>query len=368
MLIYSKKIIKFINEIKIFAKKCLSEEIGLKVYRDRFYDKGELTSYPLNIVIFNNKSKLGYFDSDFYEIGLHECLMHTNRAQLYNIIRHEIAHYIIFVNFGPYVQPHGVAYRSFCQDIGWGEEVYSATTCLDDNISPVGILENSALRKVQKLMALSTSANENESEQAIIKAQQLLLKHNIESKYTEDENEENICLKRIMKQKKENAKMRAIASILKTFFVNPVFNRMSNYIHLEIVGTAVNIEIAEYVAAVLDFDLDRLWGLAQKQHAHLKGMVAKNSFFYGIAKGYCNKIELLQKSYQSDLANSLMVIEKKLIDATDMVYPRLSSGKSGGSYCQESSLLGQQAGRQLNINPALSKASKNSEEFLAYMI
>lgn len=367
MLVYSKKIIKFIEEIQSFAKKSLSLEIGLKVHGNRFYDKRERNSYPLNVVVFNNKSKLGYFDPHFYELGFHESLMHTSREQFHNIIRHELAHYIMFINCGPYIQPHGVQYRALCQEMGWGEEVFSATTCLDDNVNIEEVQENGVLRKVQKLMALSTSCNENESEQAMIKAQQLLLKHNIDSKYAEDDSDEKIFLKRVMKQKKENAKMRAIAAILTTFFVSTVYNRKEKCIYLEIVGTAVNVEIAEYVTAVLDSDLDRLWDLAKKKHVHLKGMVAKNSFFLGIAHGYRNKIGRLQSQYQSDLANSLMVIEKKLVDARDMVYPRLSSGKSNGGYCHESSLLGQQAGHQLNINPALNQSSKNSEAFLSYM-
>ena len=37
---------------------------------------------------------LGYFDSNFYELGFHECLMHSGREQLHNVIRHELAHYI----------------------------------------------------------------------------------------------------------------------------------------------------------------------------------------------------------------------------------------------------------------------------------
>ncbi len=366
MLVYSKKIIKFINEIKFFVKKCLSEEIGLKVLKYRFFDKQELKSYPINIVIFNNKSMLGYFDPDFSELGFHERLMHASHEELYNTIRHELAHYMIFINYGPYIQPHGAIFKTFCLEMGWGEDVFSATTCLDDNMNMGVVQENIVLRKVQKLMALATSNNENESEQAMIKAQQLLLKHNIDSNYADNDNEEKVFLKRILKQKNENAKMRSIAAKLKTFFVNTVYNKTKENIYLEVVGTAVNVEIAEYVAAVLQTDLDRLWELAKEQYTHLKGMVAKNSFFLGIATGYCNKINSLKKGYESDLANSLMVIEKKLMAANDMVYPRLSKSKSNGSYCHESSLLGQQAGRQLNINPALNKSSKNSGAYLTY--
>ena len=356
MIIYSKKIIQFINEIKHVVKNVLSKEARLKVGRDRFYDRREESSYPIKIVIYNNKAMLGYFDSNFYELGFHECLMHSSKEQLHNVIRHEVAHYITFINYGETIQPHGPAFKAFCEQMQWGEEVYRAASCLEGGQNVSGIEESGIFRKVQKLMALAASSNKNEAEQAMIKSQQLLLKHNVESKYIGQEDDEKVLLKRIMKQKKENAKMRSIARILETFFVSTVYNRGGDFIYLEILGSAVNVEIAEYVAGVLDGELDNLWTQAQ-QHAHLRGMIAKNSFFLGLAKGYCNKIQALKREYSSAVANALVVIEKQLIDAKAMAYQRLSSSTSNASYCREASALGEQMGRHLNINPAVSKSS-----------
>lgn len=365
MIVYSKKIIRFINEINETVRDVLSSEIRLKVIGERFYDPMQRASYPIKVVIYNNKSMLGYFDPNFYELGFHECLMHGSRKQLHDVIRHELAHYMTFIDYGAAAQAHGSEFRAFCQRMGWAEEVYKATSCLEDGLSPLDLEESSVLRKVQKLMALATSSNQNEAEQAMIKSQQLLLKHNIDSKYIEDNDEEKMFLKRILKQKKENAKMRSIAHILETFFVNTVYNRAGDFIYLEILGTAVNVEIAEYVANVLQIELDHLWKQAQKS-ANIKGMIAKNSFFLGIAKGYCHKIQALQRDCNSDAKNALMVIEKKLVDAKAMAYRRLSSSKSNGHYCQESSALGELMGRQLNINPAINQSSKNTGEFIAY--
>lgn len=365
MIIYSKKIIRFINEIKSVIKDILSKEVFLKVVRDRFYDRRQQSSYPIKVVIYNNKSMLGYFDSDFYELGFHESLMHASREQLHNVIRHELAHYVTFINYGVAIQPHGAEFRAFCQQMSWGEEVYRATVCLESERALSDVEESSIFRKVKKLMALATSSNEHEAELAMIKSQQLLLKHNIESQYIDDD-DEKIVLKRIMKQKKENAKMRCIANILETFFVSTVYSRGGEFTHLEILGSSVNIEIAEYVASVLHSELDKLWNQAQKC-ANLKGMIAKNSFFLGLARGYCNKIQALKREYSGNETNALMVIEKKLVDAKAMVYQRLSSGRSNGSYCPESSKLGEQMGRQLNINPAINSSSNSSVALLAHL-
>ena len=213
-------------------------------------------------------------------------------------------------------------------------------------------------------MALASSSNQNEAEQALIKSQQLLLMHNIDAKYIESAEEEKLFLKRIMKQKKVNAKMRSIAKIIEVFFVNVVYSRGGGFIYLEILGSAVNIEIAEYVANFLDNEFDKLWIQAQS-HANLKGVVAKNSFFLGIAKGYCDKIKMLKRNYNNDVAHALMVIEKQLIDAKSMVYQQLRSSKSSGNHCHASSALGEMIGRQLNINPALNNSATHSNRCLA---
>lgn len=365
MFVYSKKIIQFIHEIKYLVKDILSTEIRMPVFGDRFYDRQRRYSYPIHVVIYNNKNMLGYFDSNFYELGFHECLMYSSKKQLHNVIRHELAHYITFITHGEAEAPHGNEFKGFCQLIGWGRDVYSATFCLESGEAHTSITENVILRKVQKLMALATSSNEHEAEQAMIKAQQFLLKHHIESKYLTSgkEEEEKIFLKRIMKQKKENAKMRSIAKILETFFVSPVYTRGGGSIYLEIVGNAVNIEIAEYVAAVLERELENLWGQVQRRTA-LKGVIAKNSFFLGLAKGYCNKVHALKREYNQEMIEGLMILEKQLVDAKAMVYPRLSKRHSSGSYCPRSSTLGEQMGRELNISPALSKGSSTASQKL----
>ncbi len=363
MFVYSKKIIRFINEIKFTTKEILSKELLLKVTNNYFLDRKKKAYYPISIVIYNDKSMLGYFDPMFNELGFHERLIHASTKQLHNVIRHELAHYILFIESEHLTQAHGPEFRSFCQRMGWGEEVFSATLCLESETKTLATEESDIFRKIQKLMALANSSNKNEAEQAMIKSQQLLLKHNIESKYIGNDDDEKMFLKRIIQQKQKDAKMRTIAKILETFFVSSVFKRIGDFTHLEILGSAVNIQIAEYVADVLLQKLDPLWNQTKQEH-ELKGIVAKNSFFLGLAKGYCDKINFLKKSYQTDVSHALIVIEKKLKEAQAMAYPRLTFERSQRSYCHEASQLGELAGRQLNINPALRENAKNSGAFL----
>jgi hypothetical protein len=360
MLVYSKKILRFINEIKQAVREILSREVGLKVVADRFYDRFGFHSYPINVVMYNNNDLLGYFAADFYELGFHECLMCSSREQLYNVVRHELAHYIIFITYGQVSTPHSVDFRAFCQRMGWGEAVQRASFVLEKAQTDSQACESDVLRKVKKLLALASSSNVHEAEQAMIKSQQLLLKHHMEASLIEEESEERVVLKRILQQKKMNAKVQAIGRILMTFFVSVVHSRAGEYTYLEILGDLVNVTIAEYVAEVLNQEMDLLWEKAQ-QSFQVRGIIARNSFFTGLAKGYCDKVQALKRVATGSETTALIVIEQKLVEAKAMVYRRLSSSKSAAHYCQEASLLGEQMGKELHINPAINTTSTKSD-------
>lgn len=374
MFVYSEKIVEFIEIIRFQIKEILSKELKRKVFKDRFYSEDQRYHYPINVVIYNNRSMLGYFDGEFNELGFHERLMHVRSDQLSNIIRHELAHYLCFIKYGYEILPHGVVFKQFCESVGWNSEVSAATICLDDSDQACNGENSGIFRKIQKLMALATSSNSHEAEMAMIKSQQLLLKHNIETEslgreiglHMNPDDKEKVFLKRLLKRKKADAKMQAIAHILSTFFVNTVYNHSRDYTYLEIVGSLVNLEIAEYVSEILETQLEWLWNQAKQEHC-LKGLVAKNSFFLGIARGYCAKIEAIQSTYSQDVNNALMVIEKKVDSAKSLVYPHLTKRKSARKYCPDSAALGVMVGKKLHFNPAINRASQNLGLFIGHV-
>ncbi len=352
MFVYSKKIIRFTHKIQEIVGRVISKEIGLKIHGNRFYDRKGRCSYPIRVMIYNQKRELGYFDPSFYELGFHECLIHASEEKLTQLIRHELAHYMTFINHGEHVASHGIEFQKFCLQMGWKEAVSRATFCLEIEDHPLDLAESQIFRKIKKLMALASSSSPYEAEQAMLKAQDLMFKHNIESNALDGLDEEKFVLKRVIKQKKEDAKMSAISRILTTFFVMPVVHRGTDATYLEILGTSDNVEIAEYVAGFLLSELDKLWKQAQKQSG-LKGAVAKNSFFRGISLGYCEKVESLKKSYYPEMNRSLLCIEKKLIEAKEMAYPRLITSTSRRRHCSKSASLGESLGRNMNIRSAI---------------
>ena len=346
MFVYSEKIVEFVKQIKGTIKKILTEEVGLKVHADRFYDRNKKVSFPIKIVIFNSKSKLGYFDADFLELGFHQSVVYYSKEILTNLIRHELAHYLVFIEYGDGYLPHGHEFKSICKRLNWGKEVYEATILLEET----PLLEKRAItRKIEKLLSLGSSSNPHESSLAILKSRELLLKHNISESF---ETEGEIILKRLFKQKKMNAKIQSCGHILKTFFVSTVYSYSRDHLYLEIIGSAVNIEIAEYIATILDVELDRLWA-----SSGLKGISAKNSFFDGIAKGYCKKIEDLNNEHNVETTTALMKIENTLTVAKSLIYPHLSRSRSSRKHCPEASSLGEKAGKDLEFKKAVATSS-----------
>ena len=355
--LYSETILAFIERINLLTKEILKNEIGVKVTKNRFLIDN--FSYPLQIITFEDfeKStiKLGYFDSEFYEIGINKVLILTKDQNfLKNLLRHELAHYFTYIKYGNTVDAHGKEFREICMRYNWGKEVYSASVEISEKNLSEAPRSNAILSKVQKLLALSSSPSAHESESATIKANELLLKYNLENVSTSKENE--FLMKRILRYKRHSAKVSSICSILRTFFVFPVIGNGQDYCYLEISGKKTNVEIAEYVGHFLDNKLDLLWDNVRKNNPYLKGLAAKNSFFRGIAKGYTDKIKSLQKK-STKASTALVAIESALDLQTKMIYPHLRTTSRSFKHCASADQLGKKEGKNLSIHQAVSKKS-----------
>ena len=354
MTIYSKKIFYFIQDIKEKVKKILSKEMHLVVKNDFFLYPYCAGFHPISIVIYESKKTIGYFDPLFRELGFHKSLMHTSSDTLMDVIRHELAHYILHITSTIDTSPHGPRFQGFCQQMGWKESVYQARFCLEELTESTEKIHSDLLRKIQKLLSLASSNNPHEAEAAMLKSRELLLKHHLDLRYVQEE--ETILLKRPIKQKKADEKFYTISRIVRTFFVETVLGKTSDgHIYLEIFGDPSHIEVAEYVTLFLQEELDRLWQAAQKNNPHLKGLVAKNSFFRGLALGYLEKVQSAERQCGQETSCALILLEKKLQDAKELIYGnRLHSGRSRRvHHCEESSHLGVQTGKKLNIRPVL---------------
>ncbi|MDO9183164.1 MAG: SprT-like domain-containing protein [Bacteriovorax sp.] len=360
MFLHSKTISAFITRVRIDVREIVNNEMGLKMERSRIHFKGIL--YPLNVVVFEDHTRLGYFDSRTYELGLSKKLMYQAKDEvLKNIIRHELAHFMCYLIHGPKVL-HGEEFHDACRNFGWGPEVYGAYANLEhenDKIGESNEKTEKLLLRLKKLLALASSDNTHERELATLKANQLLLEHNLNLNQSQNSDEETVYVKRVLVAARKNSKHVAIYEILKTFFVSPVFNHGRGIFYLEVIGDKTSVELADYVASFLDRELEIIWKQTQKENPHFKGISSKNSFFTGVARGYVEKIEKQKTELASK--NDLVLIEKNIQKNLKIVYPRIGHASlSSGAHNEDAHSAGKIKGSNLSIRQALDqgKASK----------
>ena len=352
MQVFSETIFSFIQKSNQMIFDILKNETPFKTKRSRFEYQGYL--YPIDTIIFEGE-QLGYFDAGRFQIGLNKTLIYKSKDNLLrDILRHELAHYITFLFYGEAVKAHGLEFKHVCDLYGWPDKIKKASMDFEvENLKKESFHSEKVLNKVKNLLKLAESSNAHEAELATIKANQLLIRHNLEIANLKSDNE--FYIHRLLTRKRKDAKISTIYDILKHFMVKPILSYGKNEVCIEVTGHKMNVELADYVSDFLDRELERLWSEHKNEHK-LKGLKAKNSFFYGIAKGYNEKMNKL--NYSNDEQNALIKLNQQLDQTVNKIYRRLGSSYSQGSRDNNSYKLGQSAGKNLNINKGLKNKTK----------
>lgn len=351
MKLYSEASLAFIAKSESFLKEILSSETPYKLRRSRFEYLGH--TYPIHIVVFTAQDKIGYFDPHTYQIGLHESLMYTvSDDNLKDIIRHELAHYLCYIMGSTDTTAHGPHFKGLCERFGWNETVSKASFNIDLELKSEERQEQLKLvKKVKALLKLAESDNVHEAELATLKANQLILKHNIKNL---DFQERIIYSETLLIFKRRNAKLSTIYDIIKHFLVRPVLIYGKNQVALEVNGHKENIELAKHISHFLDEELERLW----EKETSLKGRKAKNSFFMGIAKGYEQKTKQLNNEFHPSEQNALIKVQRQLDEDIKLIYKRLSYSKSSSTTDRDAYHKGKKKGQSLTIHSPIKNKAK----------
>lgn len=348
MKIFNESTLNFAKKSEKTLKQILAEEVSLEVRRSRF--RWQSYTYPIHVVVFENNQHWGWFDPHTYQIGLNKKLItQAKEAVIKDILRHELAHYLTYIRTDFIDHAHGKEFQKTCQDFGWSQLVSKASLNIADQELYYEVEKKDKLMaKVKRLLKLAESDNQHEAELATLKANQLLLKYNLEMEPTVDW---TLYSHTVLKGARRSAKLAAIYDILKHFLVAPVFIYGKNEVQLEVTGTKENIELADYIAHFLDQKLERLW----KAQTELKGLRAKNSFFLGVAKGFESKMESTPLS--SHESKQLIIIKEDLQEKMSLIHRRLSSSSQSGSRNLAAFMKGTESGKNLNINKAMKNKS-----------
>jgi hypothetical protein len=131
-----------------------------------------------NFEIINSTRKWGTWCSTRNTMQINQKLLrHFPWEAVEHVVRHEMAHMIVseIWKLGGQVAPHGDAFKKACKIL----DIPSTASDSASYLMEFGVTNEDVVRKVKKLMALSSSSNNNESTSAMAKAHKLMRKHNI---------------------------------------------------------------------------------------------------------------------------------------------------------------------------------------------
>jgi hypothetical protein len=302
-----------------------------------------------------------------------------------NVLKHEIAHQICSELFKSPEVAHGDDFKRACALLGLPEEYWRAGGDLPENIDLAdnGLKPTSKGRRfidrVEKLLALAESANENESALAMQKANELIEKYHILQLDTEQEVRYTYAIINKKKRRLEPYQ-RQICRILQDFFYVSIVNSYlydphSNQTHktIELLGSQENVSIAEYGYYFLENQLSALWS-QNKSRYRGKTITEKNSYYLGLLNGFYNKLQAQKGEAkrakqvkasvvraEQNTAFSLIVGEdKRLAEYVGRRFPRLRKRARRGAKIYKSTYEeGFEVGQKITLHKGVTKQEGN---------
>jgi len=308
------------------------------------------------------------------------------------VLKHELAHmFVSEVLQGD--ASHGSDFHRACEILGVPEEYRGGGLDLGEplrtwqEMSEVPEEDAVVLRKVEKLLAMAESTNENEAFLAMARVQELIHKYNLERVLNRKKNRYVSLLINHRKQKVDRLQ-RMIAGLLTGYyFVDVVFadlyDAQQNVVHktMEILGTEQNVYMAEYVYGFLRQQSESLWDSYRTKNA-LKGASPKMSFQTGVIAGFKRKLDQMEKNAQRAARSAAHISEnlpsgvepesKSLVRFDDpglrkfvkSRFPRLTSIRTGGRVLGEHYDSGRVQGERIVIHRGISTQGSGDRALL----
>lgn len=307
-----------------------------------------------------------------------------------NVLKHEIAHQICSEIFNSNEVAHGEAFNKACVFLGLPEEYQRPSSDLPENIDLAinGTQPTSQgrrfINKVEKLLALAKSSNENEAALAMQKANELIEKYNImQLDADQDVSYTYVIINK--KKKRIESYQRQICAILRDFFyvkivTSYLYDPLSNQTHktIEILGSNENVAIAEYCYHFLENQLSALW--SQNKHRYNGNTrTEKNSYYMGLLKGFYDKLhkqkEKSQKEsrikassssqQQNNIYSLIVAQDERLNDYVGMRFPRLRKLSRRGPKIYKSTYNeGIETGKKITLHKGVTKKEGNRGNLL----
>jgi hypothetical protein len=255
------------------------------------------------------------------------------------VLKHEMAHQLCCESAEAEGKAHGEQFQQACERLGVLPEFRRPGLVVPDMVesaaagSELSESGRKCLAKIEKLLALSRSANEHESARAMEKANELLEKYHLRGLAEGGEHRyASMVIDR--KKKKIAAYQKHICAILQEFFFVRIVlselydpSRSDTFKTIEMFGTRENVAIAEYCYDFLENRLALLW-TANRDRFCRSIQTEKNSYYLGLLRGFQWKLRNQKKNRVENAAGSeagalIVAEEQRLTWFVGMRFPRL---------------------------------------------
>jgi len=354
--VFSASIESFLDRLSVLTKSILREDFGVRVGRTRFR-MADGWAWPILLVAIDDRERLGYFDPASLTIGVHKRLMYTAKNRVIaDLLRHELAHYFSYIEHhatGIDDRAHGPRFQAICEAYGLSAEVRRASidVCAEHDAIEGELANEAVIAKFRRLMSLAESDNEHEAALAVVRANELMLKHNLDARAANGAGSGEIeyCVKVVIPAKRSSPRISAIAEILSEFLVYPVHGSEG----LEVTGTRANVEHAEYIAGYLDRALAAAW---KRARAASRGRrLREKPFMAAAAASYLDKLRRSKDRLPEHDRSALVVLGQELEWAGRGAYGGgVHTTTTSYQTCGASTSQGARAGSQLEIRRGLS--------------
>lgn len=311
---------------------------------------------PANILISDLGDKtLGLWNETSRTIEISKHLISSySWDEVVHTFKHEMAHQIVSEIYAKTERPHGDYFKKACVLLG----ISSEATVHKDSLAKTGLQ-----KKISKLLALSTSSNENEAQAALTKAHELSCKHNL-SLIDHEQAQFNLLPVGSIRKKIPRYEHTVIAILNEFYFVKALQNyrldenAQSVGWQFELYGDLENLTTAEYVYYFLINQGHDLWINYKRENG---AAVSRKKHFYlsGLYEGFYKKL----KSEREDILNKFALTkihDVKLDDFFSDLNPSVRRRTVRHSVDPKIYQDGISEGQKLNIRHGLG-ASKSSD-------
>lgn len=275
-------------------------------------------------------------------------------------LKHEMAHQYVSEIAKVDEAPHGPTFRACCANMGISARARGHDSDYnhghkDDEQNPQ---VKRLIERVQRLLALAQSPNQNEAETAATMAQSLMLRHNLSQEATspQDSLHERYQSKTLGQPAgRYHEHARRIASVLgQHYFVQPLWIRvycpeLGKYRSLlEISGTPANLEMASFVYDFLHETSERLWYQHKKQRG-IRSNRDRLTFMAGVVAGFDRRLEAQSQKFEQE-EGLVWLEDEDLRKYQRRLHPRIRTVSYGGRPQNPAYQAGQDQGQRLILH------------------